>query len=307
MKTIQMLSITLALSQQCTTSSAKSLRRRNKSHTSDRLLDTRIIGGSEANEDRYSYAVSLQDRIGHFCGGSLIAQDVVLTAAHCKGGQYNIVLGRHDFDDNDGETIAMKSELPHPNYDTFTTDNDFMLVFLDDAATASNVDIVTLNSDASSPSIGQAVTAMGWGDTDIRDDYSQLSDVLKNVRVNTITNKECDASEGTIGGYEDDYNGSITGNMLCARTDSQDACQGDSGGPLVIKGNNADRDVLVGVVSWGIGCAHESFPGVYARVSSAYSWIENEVCNGSRYAAEAGFNCNGRNVDSNDGFLLTPP
>jgi len=305
MKTIQVLSITLALSQQCTITSAKSLRRINKSNTSDRELNTRIIGGSEATEDRYSYAVSLQDRIGHFCGGALIAKDVILTAAHCKGGKYNIVLGRHDFNDSDGEVIAMKSELPHPNYDTCTTDNDFMLVFLENAVTASNVDLVTLNNDASAPSIGQAVTAMGWGDTDIRDDYSQLSDVLMNVRVNAISNEECDASEGMIGNYPDNYHGQITENMLCAKRNMQDACQGDSGGPLVIKGGSASSDVLVGVVSWGIGCAHESFPGVYARVSSAYSWIENEVCNGSSYASEAGFNCNS-NIGSNDGFLLIP-
>ena len=67
--------------------------------TSSRDTNTRIIGGDEAVEDRHAYAVSLYDNIGHFCGGSLIAKDVVLTAAHCKGGEYFAVAGRHNIED----------------------------------------------------------------------------------------------------------------------------------------------------------------------------------------------------------------
>jgi len=293
MKTTQILPAAVILSQQCIFTSARSLRRRNTS--ADRELNTRIIGGSEAKEDRFSYAVSLSDHIGHFCGGSLIAKDVILTAAHCQGGNYNVVLGRHDVDDNDGEVIAMKKELPHPNYDSQSTNNDFMLVFLDSAVSATNVDLVTLNSDSSVPNVGDAVTVMGWGDVDIRDDVSKLSDVLMNVQVNVISNQACDDSEGTIDGYYDNYNNQITQDMLCAKVDGggEDSCQGDSGGPLVIKGANSSQDVQVGVVSWGIGCASEHFPGVYARVSRAYDWIEKEVCKGSSYASDAGFDCSG--------------
>jgi len=296
----------MMLSGQCIFSSARTLRRRRNNVEVERELDTRIIGGNEANEDRYSYAVSLQDRIGHFCGGALIAKDVILTAAHCQGGQYDIILGRHDSNDSGGEAIPMKQELPHPNYDSYSTDNDFMLVFLKDAVSVSNVDLATLNSEPSVPSVGQAVTAMGWGDTDIRDDVSELSDVLLHARVNVISNGECDASEGEIDGWYDNYHGQITENMLCAKRNERDSCQGDSGGPLVIRGGNASSDVVVGVVSWGVGCASEHFPGVYARVSSAYDWIESEICKGSNYASEAGFNCSDRAVDSNDGLVLLP-
>ena len=300
MKTTQILSAAVILSQQCVSTSARSLRRRNRS--ADRELNTRIIGGSEAKEDRFSYAVSLSDHIGHFCGGSLIAKDVILTAAHCQGGNYNVVLGRHDVNDNDGEVIAMKKELPHPNYDSQSTNMDFMLVFLDSAVSATNVDLVTLNSDSSVPDVGDAVTVMGWGDVDIRDDVSELSDVLMNVQVNVISNQECDDSEGTIDGYYDNYNNQITQDMLCAKVDGggEDSCQGDSGGPLVIKGANS-QDVQVGVVSWGIGCASEHFPGVYARVSRAYDWIEKEVCKGSSHASEAGFDCSGTNSGGGGG------
>lgn len=306
MKTFRLLSITLVLSQQYTQSSARSIRRRRDASNAERELDARIIGGSEANEDRYSYAVSFQDDIGHFCGGSLIAQDVILTAAHCKGGPYNVVLGRHDLNDDDGQVIPMKQEVPHPDYDSYSTDNDFMVVFLEEPVSAINVDLVSLNSQSSVPSVGQAVTAMGWGYTDISDDNSPLSDVLMQVRVDVISNEDCDASEGTSDGWDDNYHDQITQNMLCASRNQRDSCQGDSGGPLVVKGGSANSDVQVGVVSWGVSCAHEDFPGVYARLDKAYSWIERQVCEGSSYASEAGFDCSSfRDAGaSNDGLLL---
>mmetsp|Transcript_32351 Transcript_32351/g.68054 ORF Transcript_32351/g.68054 Transcript_32351/m.68054 type:complete len:315 (+) Transcript_32351:247-1191(+) len=314
MKSIQILSAALILSQQCNLSAARSLLRKRDSDnnvnvnpsSNNRELNTRIINGFEATEDRYSYAVSLRDSIGHFCGGSLIAKDVILTAAHCKGGNYNVVMGRHDWNDNDGQVIAKKSELSHPDYNARSTDNDFMLVFLNRATTASNVDLVSLNSRAAVPSVGQGVTVMGWGDTDIRDTVSELSNVLMNVNVKAITNQDCDDSEGTINGFSDNYNDRITENMLCARANQRDSCQGDSGGPLVIKGGNAGADVQVGVVSWGVGCASQHFPGVYSRVSRAYDWIESEICEGSKYASEAGFDCSS-GTGSNDSIGLLAP
>ena len=317
MKTQQIISAIMLA--QLNSSSARSLLRRQNNDTitdaslSDtRELNTRIIGGSVAPEDRYSYAVSLFDNIGHFCGGSLIAKDVILTAAHCQGGTYNIMIGRHDIEnDNDGWIKGKKTELPHPNYDDESTDNDFMLVFLDSAITGNNFDLVKLNKDSSEPRVGDRVTVMGWGDTDIRESVSELSDEFKHVNVNVISNSECDESEGTVDGYYDNYFDQITSNMLCAIKEGggEDSCQGDSGGPLVIKGDNANtsQDIQVGVVSWGVGCASQHFPGVYARVSRAYDWIEKEVCSRSNYAVDAGFDCNdGRFRGSNDSLLISP-
>ncbi|KAL7496372.1 hypothetical protein ACHAWT_004528 [Skeletonema menzelii] len=247
-----------------------------------RDLRTRIIGGDEAVEDRYAYAVSLSDSYGHFCGGSLIAEDVVLSAAHCDShgkGNYYAVVGRHAHEDTDGQELRVKKALPHPDYDGDTTDNDFMLIFLNESAN-SNV-FVKLNSDAATPEIGAAVTVMGWGDIDPSDEQ-ELSSELMEVEVNVITNEECELSDGEFGSYEDQ----ITSNMLCAREEGggEDSCQGDSGGGLVIKGadpSGAD-DLQVGVVSWGIGCASEDYPGVYARLSAQYDWIKSEVCKGSK-------------------------
>ncbi len=319
MKSIQLLSTAFVLSQTCDSASARSLLRGDvdipgeKSSSSidvERdLFETRIIGGTEAVEDRHPYAVSLQDGYGrHFCGGSLIAKDVILTAAHCQvENSYTVVLSRHDRDQvNDGEVMEIREDgsLPHPEYDSFSTDNDFMLVFLKSApANDDNLKLVTLNSNPMVPAKGQEVTVMGWGDMDIRDDWTELSDVLRSVDITVISNVECDASEGAIGGWFETYEGQITDNMLCARARKQDACQGDSGGPLVIKGGDSDgeSDVQVAVVSWGIGCANRNFPGVYARVSRAYDWIEAEVCMRSVFAAEAGFDCGAHWSSSNNG------
>eukprot|EP00581_Thalassiosira_minuscula_P002467 CAMPEP_0183739474 /NCGR_PEP_ID=MMETSP0737-20130205/57136_1 /TAXON_ID=385413 /ORGANISM="Thalassiosira miniscula, Strain CCMP1093" /LENGTH=341 /DNA_ID=CAMNT_0025974291 /DNA_START=123 /DNA_END=1148 /DNA_ORIENTATION=- len=247
--------------------------------------DDRIIGGTAATQGQYSFAVALQDRLGLFCGGSLIAKDVILTAAHCQGPPFDVVVGRRNLSKNDGQVIPIKKQLPHPRYNDRRTDNDFMLVFLKRAVTAKNVDLVKLNSQSSVPSVGARVTAMGWGDTDSRDNVSRLSNVLMKVQVNVLSNDECEDSSDR---YQS-YYGSITKNMLCAKANRKDSCQGDSGGPLVLK--RGGQDVQVGIVSWGIDCASQYFPGVYARVSSAYEWIENEVCKGSDYASEAGFNC----------------
>eukprot|EP00804_Cyclotella_cryptica_P012085 CCRYP_004505-RA/>CCRYP_004505-RA protein AED:0.12 eAED:0.12 QI:0/0/0/1/1/1/2/0/434 len=229
--------------------------------------NSRIIGGRETTKGRYTYAVSLQDDVGSICGGSLIAPDVVLSAAHCQGVVSHVVIGRHDLDETNGDVVTVDREISHPAYDADSTNNDFLLLFLDRPTTA-NVEIVD-----------SAVTVMGWGDT-TADDTIATSDVLRFVEVNVMSNADCDASKGTIDGFNDSYNGRITDQMMCAKDIHQDSCQGDSGGPLVILGDEADggSDVLVGVVSWGIGCANANFPGVYARVSAQYDWIRNEVC-----------------------------
>jgi trypsin len=253
--------------------------------------DTRIIGGSEAVEDRYSYAAYLGG-----CGGSLIARDVVLTAAHC-GSPTSAVLGRHNVNDSDGEVIPVRKELPHPEYNgAISNENDFKLIFLEGTPTTDNIITVKLNSDPLVPSMGQDMTVMGWGIIDTALWIS--SDVLMNVEVSAISNEDCDTSEGVADdGTYFTYNGAIAENMLCARANGKDSCNGDSGGPLVIKGDNGSADVQVGVVSWGFGCALDLFPGVYARVSNAYEWIQTEVCNGSAYASEAGFDCSSISTD----------
>ena len=213
------------------------------------------------------------------------------------------MIGRHALNGTDGEVIAMKSEVPHPGYDPVLTDNDFMLVFLE-TPVSGDVDFVKLYSDSTGPEIDAPATVMGWGDIDIADDVSTMSNVLLEVEVNVISNEECEASEGIVGGWQESYNGQISDNMLCARDSGEDSCQGDSGGPLVLKGS--DEHVQIGVVSWGVGCAHENFPGVYARVSSAYQWIRETVCRRSSFPP-AEFDCDNIEYSPTQAPIVSPP
>jgi trypsin len=228
-----------------------------------RIIDL-TSDGSEAEEDRYPYIASLKWQDGkHCCGGSLIAKDVILTAGHCLPCFDNnpyVVLGRHNHNDDDGEEIDVREMMLHPNYEEFYIgnigpfpDNDFLLVFLEDPSTATNVRTVKLNSIASVPDEGQDVLAMGWGDTDPRYDLNpftnddvKFSDALMDITLQVVSSEECWDSGGR------------TENMLCAKDEGQDACQGDSGGPLVV--NDNDEDVQVGVISFGVGCARINMP-----------------------------------------------
>jgi len=265
-----------------------------------------IVSGTEATEDRYSYMAYFWHP-EYICDGSMIAKDVVLTAAHCANSidfTTSIMLGRHNLIGDPmgvGEFINPKRKLRHPDFDKSTYDADFMLVFLDRAFNASNVDVVTLNSDPSFPSVGQEVTATGWGDTS---SGGTTSDVLLHVDLNIISDEECADTEGTqkfevtvqnnvtyVEEEDFSFQDNITQYSICAFGENgKDTCQGDSGGPLVVAGGIAGEDIQVGVVSRGIGCGY-GVPGIYSRVSSAYEWIQDEVCKGSDYASEAGFDC----------------
>lgn len=250
-----------------------------------------IVNGTEAQEQRYAFTVSLQAAgFGHFCGGSLIAPDMVLSAAHCDPeglGNYDVVIGRHDLTVNDGMRIKVAKSTPHPNYNPNTTNNDFLLIKLSTPVT--NAKLVKVNENQSLPADGSPVTVAGWGATS---EGGNLSNVLLEVSVNTMSNVACQQTSANPA-----YS-SVTDKMLCAaRRDNvnYDSCQGDSGGPLIIKGASAGEDVQVGVVSWGIGCAQTGNPGVYSRISSEYNWIKTNVCSSSSMAPSS-FQCPGSSV-----------
>jgi trypsin len=292
-----LVSIIIVVSIVLLTDNGNKTQQQQSSTEAQELGSSRIIGGREANANRYPYTVTLLNRINeHACGGTLIARDVVLTAAHCQGGTGtfiggNIVVGRHNLNnDDEGTVYSNRNEIPHPSFnsDGIITNFDIMLVFLEGNMLVNNT-WVKLNSNVSVPVVNQSVTVMGWGKTDINDVFNAGSDVLMNVEVNIVPNDECQQSEA----YGQSYSNLVTENVLCARDVGQDSCQGDSGGPLIVRGNDVSTDVQIGIVSYGIGCAMEQFPGIYARISKAYNWIETEVCKGSLYASEAGFNCSG--------------
>jgi len=236
--------------------------------------EERIINGETAQEDRYPYSITLQNGWGHFCGGSLIGNDVILTAAHCTvGSKFSVRIGSNHVDK--GVLISTKRTVRHPNYNANTNEFDIAIVFLKNSITSLslNIPLVRVNNNSSYPMAGSSVVAMGWGGTASGGDESSFPDDLQEVDLEVISYDNCDNFK--IG--RDSYEGLIYDSMLCTYTEGKDACQGDSGGPLIVLGNAPEEDIQVGISSWGIQCA--ALPGVFSRISEAYSWTVDTVCN----------------------------
>jgi len=304
-----------------TAASARNLSEQNvhsRSPLNQLTIDTRIIGGTPSSPERYPYLVSLTYFGSHICGGSLVAKDMVLSAAHCAGYASSVELGRYDrnmaFDENLHERIEVAYEIKHPDWNPTTVDNDFMLMKLVQLSTDENTALIKLNTDPNIPSIpGEQMTIMGWGDTNADPDVNTPSMQLLEATLEYLPDDTCRSKEGNVGtdSYID-YDSRITENMMCAMDEDggrgdlavdEDTCLGDSGSPMITTSNaNGEEDLQVGIVSWGIGCASPTFPGVYSRVSSQYDWIRETVCSQSLSAPES-FDC-GESSGPNLGFPL---
>lgn len=232
-----------------------------------------IVGGVEVSPKfKYEFMVDLYYTSGgHFCGGSLVNESYVLTAAHCSTGQnprnVGIQVHRHDLgassSSEGGISRTVSQIIVHPDYRPFTYDNDVALWKLSSPITG--VDLIRMDATGEYSVAGDMSRVIGWGATR---EGGRGSDVLLEVDVPLMTNSKCNSQ----------YNGGILDSMICAGYDQggKDACQGDSGGPLFVDGDSSSP-VLVGVVSWGEGCARAGKAGVYARVSHLYSWIADTI------------------------------
>ncbi len=262
-----------------------------------------IVGGRNAKRGTYPYMVAIVDRETQTpqCGGTLIAKDIVLTAAHCEDvvESAEVQIGRYDFFDHneDIEVFVRFSIEKHPDPTEFPFRNDFLLIFLEGESSYSPI---TLNNDPNLPSgAGQSLHIAGWG---AKEQNYYLSSVLQDVMVQSITNERCESSKGYIeeASSVQSYKGYIHDEHICALDRGKDSCWGDSGGPLVIKSDSGD--VQVGIISWNYACANHNFPGVYARISSGYEWIKNTACRRSVHAGDV-FACNSQcNTDEDCGF-----
>jgi len=222
----------------------------------------RIIGGTPTDRTLGKYNYVAQFSNGPACGGMLIAPNIILTAAHCRGGFKNAYLGFYDYNSPKGrEEIKIKDEIIHPYFNKDTFENDYMIVVLEKDSKYNPVCITNRQF----LSHKDWLVALGFG---FLSPGGSLANKMHKVSVQYINNLEC------IAKYKW-YNKRIFNNMLCADSSSigHDACQGDSGGPIIRATINGH--IAVGVVSWGIGCAQ--LPGVYSRISWAYNWIKNRV------------------------------
>ncbi|MBN3313773.1 TRY3 protein, partial [Atractosteus spatula] len=227
--------------------------------------DDKIIGGYECRPHSQPWQVYLTyDNGQRWCGGSLINEWWVVSAAHCyiPPPRLEVHLGEHHLfrDEGSEQHIPAAKVIRHPGYNERTTDNDFMLIKLQQPARL-NQYVQPIALATSCVTAGTQCLVSGWGNQ-LTNDVNYAS-VLQCLNLPVLSDGQCKSS----------YGSQITQNMFCAGylEGGKDSCQGDSGGPVVCSGQ------LQGVVSWGYGCAEQGHPGVYTRVCRFTSWLTSTM------------------------------
>ncbi|CAL4120268.1 unnamed protein product [Meganyctiphanes norvegica] len=245
----------------------------------------RVVGGKPTGQTEYPWAAALSYRGKLYCGATLVTNEHLVTAAHCISGitksRVEIVMGSYNKSDTSEPSRRehkVKEWWAHPDFNRRTFNNDIGIIRLDKKVDFDHFVRPVCISEANPRStfIGEKGIVIGWGR---QDENGVPSDVLREVRVPIMSNDECKTKN-----YKPKE---ITDNMMCAGFDAGkiDACQGDSGGPLLLEkqtsGGTPQID-LIGVVSWGQGCARARYPGVYTRISRYTEFINSKLSNGCK-------------------------
>lgn len=233
----------------------------------------RIIGGAATTIATHPHQVALLDSssLGQFCGGSLLDATHVATAAHCvelpagQGGSsypgdIKVFAGHDDlFQSGQAQVVdVVKISFP-PTWSPSTNRNDVAVLELANAITDPQAATVPLAGTGESALAGPGAELLvsGWGNRSTSgDDYPN---VLHAVDVVGVSDASCNGPSSYNGGIDPSV-------MVCAARPGKDSCQGDSGGPLVSGSVGAYK--LVGIVSFGTGCALAAFPGVYTKITA---------------------------------------
>ncbi|CAG9864555.1 unnamed protein product [Phyllotreta striolata] len=250
------------------------------------VMSLRIIGGERAKRAEFPWMVSIMRRGNHFCGGSIISERFVLTAAHCfcsglddddfySPRSVKLRIGHHKLAEEmrEGFTAHVKSIVIHSGYKCNVAKDDIALVVLEkDLAWSATVAPVCVSRTKDELTGGGHVTVAGWGWTSQDFATGERSNALRKARLRMIDLDDCrswyKAEKKSL---------KILNSHLCAgyKSGGIDACWADSGGPLMKPvGSSTDQMMIVGIVSTGRGCGLANLPGIYTMVSHYIPWID---------------------------------
>ncbi|KAM3960022.1 trypsin CFT-1 [Aphomia sociella] len=243
------------------------------------LVNPRIIGGVATTIERHPFTVQVLLNNALQCGGSILTPRHVLSAAHCFVESNSIISPRYFRVragtarlNSGGSVVSVSMIIVHERYSAVTHDNDVAVLLLASALRFSqSISYIGIPPQAFAVPDNSSVVHLGWGRTN--PNINLPSEILQEVTVSTINRTICAQRYRQLQAATG-LTMVVTDNMICAGLldiGGKDACQGDSGGPLTY------QYVLVGITSWGYGCADPQFPGVSARVSSYTTWINNTI------------------------------
>jgi secreted trypsin-like serine protease len=213
-----------------------------------------VVGGLVAPQGKFPWAV----RLSMGCGGALTEPRVVLTAGHCVDGtgkneSIQVTAGVTDLRSRGAQTARSEKVIRADGFIDETRGDDWAVIRLDRPL---HLPTLPLTQDA--VGVGRYIV-MGWGQT--REDALQQEQRLHYATVPTVPDEKCAAAYRKMGVQL------VHGEQICAGAPGVDTCQGDSGGPMIGRGRHGEW-VQVGIVSWGLGCARDGYPGVYTQIST---------------------------------------